>query len=218
MIRAFGNRSRCRSAAPRDLNTNTLFDANSRGPYAAAFLLVWVAALAMASPATAADDPGDGGAAVDYARDVRPILARACLKCHGPEKQRGGLRLDERASVIAGGDSGEPAVTPGKIDASPLLERVTTADMALRMPPAGKPLSTGEIALLRRWIAAGAPWPETDAKGPTAGARPEMRVTDADREHWAFRPLRAVEPPRCATRRPARPWTDPYSRSWSRRG
>ena len=55
-------------------------------------------------------DSRDDEAPVELAQDVQPIFARSCQMCHGPQKHRGGLRLDQRASVLAGGDSGEPAV------------------------------------------------------------------------------------------------------------
>ncbi len=153
---------------------------------------VLVTALSCVPLASGADHENDG-APIDFARDVQPIFARACLKCHGPDRQRGKLRLDERASAFAGGDSGEPAVRPGDVGASPLLERVTTPDAERRMPLKGEPLSADEIALLKRWVAQGARWPEAPAN--SAPAPRELRVTDADRAHWAFRPLLADEPP-----------------------
>ncbi len=154
-----------------------------------------VVVLAVASPSYGVDNHKDDGGSIDFARDVEPVLARHCLKCHGPEKQRGGLRLDDRASVLAGGDSGEPAVKPGDVTASHLLERVTTADKSQRMPPRGEPLSADEITLLKRWVVLDAPWKKTNATAPPARPRNELGVTDTDREHWAFRPLRAVESP-----------------------
>ena len=118
---------------------------------------------------------------------------RACLECHGPEKQRGGLRLDSRTSVYKGGESGEPAIVPRDPDASPLLERVASDDPTFRMPPKGERLAAGELTLLKRWVAEGATWPETDARSRTACAA--MTVTAAEKEHWSFRPLRPVRPP-----------------------
>src|SRR4051794_6489947 len=102
--------------------------------------------------------PAADGPRVDYSRDVRPILARHCHACHGPEKQKAGLRLDRRDLALAGGDSG-PAIEPGKADGSPLLERVRGDDPDTRMPPKGERLSSREIAVLRAWIDQGAPWP-----------------------------------------------------------
>jgi mono/diheme cytochrome c family protein len=90
---------------------------------------------------------------VDFVRQVQPILARACLSCHGPQKQRSALRLDVREQVFKGGDSGQPAVKPGDAAASALIERVTSTDKSLRMPPEGERLTETEIAVLRKWIA-----------------------------------------------------------------
>jgi hypothetical protein len=112
-------------------------------------------------------------AAVDFARDVRPLFARRCLECHGPAKQKGGLRLDVRADAVRGGDNG-PVLQAG----GHLWKRVTSADPDEQMPPKGDRLTAGDLDLLRRWIAAGAPWPEDTATA---------RVTSS---HWAFQPVR----------------------------
>src|SRR3954462_11738334 len=78
-----------------------------------------------------------GGPNPDYLRDVRPILANNCFRCHGADEQsrKAGLRLDMRDSAIRGGDSDEPAIVPGKPDASQLLHRITSRDESERMPP-----------------------------------------------------------------------------------
>jgi formylglycine-generating enzyme required for sulfatase activity len=105
-----------------------------------------------ASGANAAD-------AVDFNRDVRPILEGACVHCHGPEKAEGDVRLDSKAAAFEGsGDN--PGVTPGKPDDSSLYW--TTAlpqDDDLFMPPK-KPLAAAQIAVLKAWIEQGAAWPE----------------------------------------------------------
>src|SRR3954470_17118475 len=77
------------------------------------------------------------GPAPDYSRDVRPILADNCFRCHGADEQsrKAGLRLDMHDSAIRGGDSDEPAIVPGKPDASQLLHRITSGDESERMPP-----------------------------------------------------------------------------------
>ena len=137
----------------------------------------------------------DERAPVDLASKVRSIFERNCLKCHGPEKQRGGLRLDVRESVLAGGDSGEPAVVPGKVESSGLLDRVSSDKADRRMPPKGERLSVDELSLLRRWVASGASWPTEAKSGATNAGRSEMVVTEADRDHWSFRQLRPVSPP-----------------------
>ena len=119
-------------------------------------------------------------APIDFARQIEPVFARTCLRCLGPVKQKGGIRLDRRDSVLLGGDSGAPALVPGKPDESPLLERVATDDETARMPPKDDRLSLSEIDLLRAWIAAGVPWPETSRTVAPSG---EMIVTDDDRAH-----------------------------------
>jgi cytochrome c553 len=124
---------------------------------------------------------------VDFARDVRPILVRSCHKCHGEEKQKGGLRFDRRKEALGASDSGKKAVVPGKAGESELIRRVESTDADERMPPKADPLSRDEIDTLRAWIEAGAIWP--DAGETAAPGRRELTVTDEDRRHWSFRPL-----------------------------
>jgi hypothetical protein len=120
-----------------------------------------------------------------FEKKVRPLLVQHCSRCHGGTKPRGGLRLDSRANVFKGGDSG-PAVVPGKPRDSLLIKAVNYAD--LEMPP-GKKLGKKEIAVLTEWVQVGAPWP-----GPGLAAVPppakEIQVTQADRRWWSFRPVR----------------------------
>src|SRR5262245_7420611 len=72
---------------------------------------------------------------IDFSRDVRPILEKSCWKCHGPQKQRGGLRFDRPQGTIAAGDSGKPAIRPGRPDESELIRRVEASKVSERMPP-----------------------------------------------------------------------------------
>src|SRR4051794_22005248 len=72
--------------------------------------LLLIPLLALASASARAADPSPR---VDFERDVRPILVDRCLACHGPSKQKGGLRFDRKAAALGGGDSG-PAIVPGK--------------------------------------------------------------------------------------------------------
>ncbi len=132
-------------------------------------------------------------APVEFVRDIQPILAQHCWKCHGPDKQQGGLRLDVRESALKGGDSEEPAVVPLHAGQSRLILLITSKDENERMPPEGEPLSATQIEKLRRWIDGGAVWPESGE--PAAAARTELVVTDDDRNHWSFRPLPSVTPP-----------------------
>ena len=135
--------------------------------------------------------------ATDLEREVRSLLADRCQKCHGPEKQKGGLRLDLRDAMRDAGASGETAVVPGDADSSELIRRVASPDEFERMPPAGPPLSPEGVRLLKRWIDEGASW-SGEAVVAGAGGPGEMVVTDEDRRHWSFRPLKAVEPPAVA--------------------
>jgi hypothetical protein len=123
----------------------------------------------------------------DFARDVRPILEGRCLQCHGFEKRKGGVLLTSRKAALLPADSGLAPIVPGKSDESELYRRVTARDAERRMPPKGEPLSAAEAAALRRWIEAGAPWPE----GP---ARPK---------HWAY--VKPARPDLPAVKDPAWP-------------
>jgi mono/diheme cytochrome c family protein len=140
-------------------------------------------------PARAAAPPPD--AETFFENEVRPVLARNCQKCHGAKKQESGLRLDSRAALLKGGESG-PAVVPGKPGKGTLLAAVRH-EGEVQMPPGGK-LTDPQVSALARWVQMGAPWP--DGAAPAAGRRGP--INDADRKHWAFRPV--VEPPPPAVR------------------
>ena len=95
---------------------------------------------------------------IDFAREVQPIFAKRCYKCHGPGKNEGGLRLNSREAALAELDSGEVAVNPGKVESSAILHRITSTDDDERMPPKGKPLTEKEAAAIRAWVEQGAGW------------------------------------------------------------
>src|SRR5438552_4250153 len=124
------------------------------------FLLATFGVLLLAVPTWA-------GESVDYLRDVRPILAKNCYACHGPDKQRSGLRLDTAAAALKGGDSG-PVIVPGKSAASKLIKAVAGLDDVKPMPPKGDRLSAQEIAVLRAWIDQGAKAPNSEAAAKSA--------------------------------------------------
>lgn len=121
---------------------------------AASILAVFAAAAAIANRPAAAAEP----AKIDFARDIQPILEQNCLKCHSRGKYRGGLSLETRQALVAGGESG-PAATPGQSGDSLLLELITTDDAERRMPAKGAKLAAAQMVLLRRWIDQGLPWP-----------------------------------------------------------
>src|SRR5262245_49024258 len=85
---------------------------------------------------------------VNFNRDVQPLFQQRCYECHGEKKQKSGLRLDRKSSVFTGGDSGKPAVVPGKSTESPLFQRVTSEDKDEVMPPKGERLTAEQLSLL----------------------------------------------------------------------
>ncbi|KAJ3072510.1 hypothetical protein HK102_006221, partial [Quaeritorhiza haematococci] len=132
--------------------------------------------------------------AVDFVRDVRPILQQRCDSCHGAKKQKGGLRLDVKSEAFKGGDAYGPAVVPGDAAESPLVQLIEAEDADSRMPASADPLPAAEIATLKTWIEQGAVWPDgVDL------AKLEDRL-----DHWSFKPVEA----------PAIAPVDP--RSWAR--
>ncbi len=97
-------------------------------------------------------------AKIDFARQIQPILEQNCLKCHSRGKYKGGLSLESRQSLLAGGESG-PAAVAGKPDESLLVELVTSQDAERVMPAKGPRLSAAQAGLLRTWIEQGLVWP-----------------------------------------------------------
>jgi len=122
-----------------------------------------------------------------FEAQVRPVLADHCVKCHGPSKSKAGLRLDSRAALLAGGDSG-PALVPGKPGESPLVAAIRHEGDGPKMPPSKK-LPDRLVADLVRWVEMGAPWPGDDGTAGPTPRRGEFRITAEDRAHWAFRPI-----------------------------
>jgi hypothetical protein len=140
-----------------------------------ALLFLGVAGMLLAPAALSAADQH-----VDYLRDVRPILSRACYNCHGPDEEhrKAGLRLDRRESAVAALETGSRAVVPGQRSESELYLRITSEDPSLRMPPkgSGHELKPAQIELLGRWIDDGA----------------------AYAQHWSFVAPRRAMPPKIA--------------------
>src|SRR5215470_1890455 len=129
---------------------------------------------------------------------IRPILANNCYSCHTDSKL-GGLRVDSRVALLAGGKSG-PALIPGRPDDSLLIRAVSHTDPNLKMPMSGARLKNSEIADLRYWIQAlAAYWPDEAAKAApqsSAAASPHFTIRPEQRKFWSFQPLRKpVVPP-----------------------
>lgn len=133
-----------------------------------AAMLVIVSLIAIAArEGRAEDSPG----AIDFQREIQPILAARCWSCHGAADAEGGLRLTDREQATAGSAAGAAAIVPGDPAGSELMRRVLSTEDGVRMPPEGPALSPTDVERLRRWIAEGAEWPA----------------------HWAYR--RLTEPP-----------------------
>jgi hypothetical protein len=124
-----------------------------------------------------------------FTRDVRPILARHCFKCHGidDKARKAGLRLDVREAALRPSRSGTPAIVPGKPDESELIRRIFAADGREMMPPphAKNPLTEADKALLKRWVAAGAEYaPHWAFVPPRPRPLPSVR-----QPNWARNPI-----------------------------
>ena len=110
---------------------------------------------------------------VDFVQDVKPILAKHCYACHGPDESEGGLNLSTKSTAFAETDSGSHAIVPSDPAASEILVRVTSNDEFDQMPPEGERLTPSQVEILRQWIQQGATWDE----------------------HWAFKPMQVVPVP-----------------------
>ena len=136
-------------------------------------LLSWITpGLAFAAIA----DPG-----IHYEKDIRPILKAHCFQCHGEAgKREGGLDLRLRRLIVAGGESG-PAIIPGKVKESHLVDRIRSGEM----PPEESSLGEEEIDLIVRWVAAGAPTARPEPE--TLSSQPYF--TEEDYGWWSFQPV-----------------------------
>ena len=150
-------------------------------------LLLWVI---VASPLLAAEDPKPDPSSIEFfEKEVRPLLVKYCVSCHGPAQQLSSLRVDSREALLKGGTRG-PAIVPSDAKVS-LLVKAIHHD-GLNMPLGGK-LAIEEIAAIEKWINLGAPWPTVGVvSSPTAGAR--ASYDQIKKEHWAYQRLRESQP------------------------
>ena len=117
-----------------------------------------------------------------FENEVRPLFEAKCVRCHGPKKQKGGLRLDTPGGLLAGGEGG-PIVVAGDAAASRLIQAVRYGDEDLQMPPKRK-LAEEDIAALERWVERGLALPA----GASATAAEAFEL-EARLDHWSFRPI-----------------------------
>ncbi len=134
----------------------------------------WLAVIGMLHLATGNAIAGN----IDFERDVRPILTRHCVRCHGEKHDEGGLRLSTKKHAFAPADSESAVINPGNAADSLLIKRITSTELGDQMPADATPLSASEIKTLRDWINQGANWPD-----------------GLDGQHWAYRkPVRPTPP------------------------
>jgi mono/diheme cytochrome c family protein len=142
------------------------------------FFTAWLAGIAGAASANEAPR----GADLTFEHHVRPILKAHCFDCHGEgEKLKGDLDLRLRRLIVKGGESG-PAMVPGQPEKSELVEKIRSGEM----PKRDKKLSPEEIRLIEKWISDGA----KTAREEPSEIGPGMLITEEERAHWAFQPVR----------------------------
>ncbi len=122
-----------------------------------------------------------------FEKEVRPVLVEQCYKCHGPDKQKGALRMDSRAAILKGTDDG-PIVVPGKPDDSEFIKSIKHIGDS-KMPEKADKLPDAQIAALEQWVKMGMPWPDGD--GP---AKPSASMEVA-KTHWSLQPIKNPAPP-----------------------
>ena len=154
---------------------------------------LWIALAACAIPARGGDD--SAGIAFFEAR-IRPVLVEKCQSCHSEQvkKPKGGLKVDSRAAIRAGGHAG-PAVVPGDVNASLLYQAIAAADGVEPMPPKGR-LNAATVADFRQWIAMGAPDPRESVTGTNI---PGVSAAKS-RDWWSLKPMAMVGVPPVARR------------------
>ncbi|MCA9432979.1 MAG: hypothetical protein KC940_20850, partial [Candidatus Omnitrophica bacterium] len=124
---------------------------------------------------------------------IRPVLAESCYACHGPEKQKAGLRLDNAESFLIGGESG-PVFFPDDPEGSRLIKAIEYLDPSLQMPPSGK-LPDAAIEDFKVWIRRGAPYPRTASTPTSSGSQSKGIDLAQAREWWSFQPVSNPTPP-----------------------
>ena len=154
---------------------------------------------AAAKPEAKAPEKMDPAGLEFFEKNIRPIFSEHCYKCHSAAEgvSKGGLIMDSRAALLAGGDQG-PAVVPGNLKKSLLLVAVHQEDPELSMPPrkSGPKLSDAKIATLEKWVLMGAP-------APAGGADKLTGLSQKARDHWAFK---AVQDPAVPAKLSAPAW------------
>lgn len=118
---------------------------------------------------------------IDFAKQIRPLLAKNCYSCHGTDTKESGLALHEFDMAIREADSGSRAIVPKSPDESEILKRITSQDPSVRMPPEGEGLTPSQAELIRKWIEQGAEYkahwaflPVSDPPTPASSLAPQL--------------------------------------------
>ena len=122
---------------------------------------------------------------VSFKAQIAPILLEKCVACHGPEKSKGGFRLDSFTALMKAGDTKKPPIVAGKPKESHLFDLITTTDEDDRMPQKSDRLSDGQIALMRDWIVEGAKFDGNSVSENLAKIVPYQAGPEAP-EHYPF--------------------------------
>ncbi len=168
--------------------------ADSRTKVFWTIVLVGVMTFAASVQAVRADSPSPEGIEF-FERKVRPILVEKCQKCHGSERQKGGLRLDSSQAAFKGGETG-PVIVAGHPEQSELVKAVNYEADGFQMPPTGK-LDADSIGVLTDWVRRGSPWPQLASSASSQGAKSAFNFAERAK-HWSFQPLRSGTPPHVA--------------------
>lgn len=152
------------------------------------FLWLALALVLSSSPALSAPDSKLTPEQLDFfEKKIRPIFVENCYKCHShdSEKIKGGLLLDTRDGLLKGGDTG-PAIVPGNLEKSLMIQAIHYTNKDLQMPPNDRQLEAGQIRDLENWVKMGAPDPRTGADDSQ-----HKYVVDMDkaRKHWSYQPI-----------------------------
>lgn len=129
-----------------------------------------------------------------FENNIRPIFAETCYECHGPDKQKAELRLDNRLSFEKGGESGPIFNADNPLES--MIIEVVEYEGKIKMPEDMK-LADADIEAIRQWVQMGAPWPEDDT--PVVPNEPEFSfdqfIQETKASHWSFQPVRMPETP-----------------------
>ena len=159
--------------------------------------IAWIAAVLLATGIAAEARVEDNGELEFFEKRIRPVLVEHCYECHNSrDKAEGGLAVDHRAGLLAGGDSGE-AIVPGKATESLLIQAVRHQTSELRMPKGGPKLPDAVIADLTKWVERGAVDPR-DAPPSPEELKAEISweaVRERRKQWWSFQPIGKHAPP-----------------------